>query len=56
MEIETKIEKTIKLRLTIEETLWLKDYFQNGLPDEDNKTKIMREAFWNLINSELNIK
>jgi len=53
MKIESKIETTIKLILNKEEALWLKNYLQNGFPEENNENKIMRETFWHLLDSEV---
>lgn len=44
--MEAEIEKTLVLKLTREEAVWLHWYMQNGLPEEDSQTARMREKFF----------
>lgn len=51
MEVETKREFTITLKLSEREAQWLKGLMQNPLSEDEGKEDAaMREVFWDALN------
>jgi hypothetical protein len=51
MEVETKREFTVTLKLSEREAQWLKSLMQNPLSDDESTdTAQMRQVFWDALN------